>query len=317
MATVSYPARYTDEVGPWLLDNEELSKLDPIFDEIDSILAEREQRLVEEEVADTIRSRSQSHQLRDEEIAFIRKTQVARPVVRRVVASLASGNSVISESIADLRTHPEISKQNVIGLKIKSDCRYAHVELGLAAAAHTPIQLAGSPENDGDIQRAFQKALAWVQDHEAPPYVRAWARARSWLWVLTFPLLGWIAVSVLTASDAVQRAARRSLGESARRLVDGGINESNMPAAIDLLVRDQFNIYKSDAGQSLPTPGFWYTLAGIILLIGFLYSVPRTTIGLGRNHKIAKRWKSWSVTGPALLGGSCLIPIALHWVGVT
>ncbi len=322
MARLSFPTEGQIR-PPLLIDANQLEGLDQLKDKhIDGLRGERERR-ISELVSNLIRERLARGALKEDQVesegARIRES-VARDnrlerEIRSVTIYLPRGKEVQGNRFADAISHPVGEKETPLGFLLYLKVGEVEAQVSLAGSWRKDLHIKVEP-NDAEIaQELFGALRNWASDVEAPRWQQNWLEFRFVFATLLYPwiLMGLVAIPLSNwgeASRTVQKA-------EARKLLANGINPANQQRALELLLAIESDY---DPGVRTPSLGlrYWgyFALGAILLSAGCI--CPRISIGIWNGKQRLRRWRFWvrtvTVTVPALVVTSILLPWALHWL---
>ncbi len=310
--------------GPWILSEAALRSLDEVLDDIAASYTERREKDLESSEEERFRRELRYHREATEHevvelraVAHAAALEHAEPISRRWVFFLPNGVSAEFDSLAAAASAAELTNQVPIGFDAKLAYARSSVSVELSRD-HDVLWTRTWPEDDNLAQSAASRVQSWAEANRPSWWLRLWHQTRLFIWVpVSFVIM--LATFVMAAVTSSRPAESRALEAQAEALVARGISPQNLPQAVDLLLRKDFDL---PGPQHHPPslPGWYYVLVGGLVVLGIVLSFcPRKVVGLGngrRRYASSMKWVTTvGYTVPSIIGGSVILPWILSLLG--
>lgn len=308
MSNFVYSTQITFD-GPWLIDREALLHLGKTIEAISAKFASANKELVDSKLNLILERypREESDKKREELLEEMNQEYAMK---RKVTLSCSSSKYVEDESIEQLLSLPEMLDESPtdIEVEIKTRQRSAQIKLGNRLFGGSKLSISTSPETDELAREAFVELQQWAVANQVPLWQRFWANNYGtivWLWFCALVVIATLFIP--SKSDYIEKEVRPDVIQ----ILKNGISIDEMPGAIELLLRNEFKVPKTEAQQPLP---FWfkiYFFGGLVACL-VLYFRPSLVIGIGRNEQRIKRWRWWAkfvgISLPGLIFTAFILP---------
>jgi len=310
---------------PVLIDASQLEALDRLLDEhTHKLRLEREQRiseLVNTEINERVVQGILKEDRIENETPRIRES-VARlhsleREIRSVTIYLPQGKEVEGNRFADATSHPLGEKETPLGFLLLLKVGEVKARVSVAGPWREGLYIDVEP-NDAEIAQELYGALRnWASDVEPPKWQQIWCVLRSLFgWLLYL----WIAMGLVFIPLSNRGEAGKNVQKAeARKLLANGINPGSQQRALELLLA-----IESDYDPGIPTLSlgrrYWGYFALGAMVLGAACICPQISIGILNGKQRVRRWRLWiktvTVTVPALVVTSILLPWLLYWLGL-
>ena len=302
--------------GPWLIDREALLHLGKSVETI-SVKFDSANR---EFVASTLIQRLErySPDRRDEmREKCLEEVNQQYAMKRKVTLSCSGSKYIEDESIERLLSLPEMLDESPtdIEVEIKTPHRSAQIKLGKRVFGGSKLSISTSPETDELAREAFVDLQQWAATNQVPLWQRFWANNYGtivWLWVCALFVIA--SLIIPSNTDYLEKELRPDVIQ----ILKNGISNDEMPNAIELLLRNEFKVPKTEVQHPLPSWFKIYFFGGLAACL-VLYFRPSLVIGVGRNEQRIKRWRWWAkfvgITLPGFIFASLISPYILELLG--
>ena len=293
MSQVIYSTNLEIE-GPWILDRTALLELDGILKKIHGQLETQIAQKIENELDDYLKLRSTDDdyegykQNRKEYLESFNKLEAY------VRFGVSKNKTIVDKSIENILANPEFSDESPISFEAKFELhgdvfKQLQIELNNGYSNRPSLTITLLPSTDQLIREAYSELKAWAQKYEPSLLLKVWAKARFLSWLIWVEL---VVFTLILYSNFF--SADTQFEDRARVLLEGGLSEDEATKALELILRDKYNIYYDGLSPLNFSLGWWE----LVLLVGFvvclLVSVkPPLIIGVGQEEKRLKRWKGW------------------------
>lgn len=302
----------SDFDGPWLVDRDALSQLSEILDTAQSKLTTLAETLVDRDLAEL--AEEYAEELR-EKIRVERRSTYERLYALESKCKLTfSATEYIEESsLSKVLSLPEAMEKYPTSLDIELQCarRTIRVQLKTSYSKSAVLSVRTSPETDEIARFAFVEIANWATANQAPYWQRLWAKLAQHHWFLYFFLISIATPLISSESDLI----RSQLRASAVEILQDGISSSEVPKALETILRLEFKVpVDSSRGE---TPKWYKLLVFCGLAVSVLLSIrPKLVISTRRNAAALTWWRWWmrfaGITIPGLIFGSVLWPRILE-----
>ena len=152
----------------------------------------------------------------------------------------------------------------------------------------------------------------WAMRHQCAAVVRAWAAAAR-VWPVPIFLL--LTVSLVAAFGSMLQGTR-----VAEAMLQDGISELEVPAAVELLIRHEFGLWPTSPASSSPFAYAWMTIVVVVALLSFVR--PRTVLELNTAGAKALRFRTkwvnfWTWAAPVWIVLALLAIVLKSWLEPT
>lgn len=306
-----FPGRF-DFDGIFLLGRDELKELDDLIDDAKKVIDTHVKQKIKDEaraVADRrgvdVNDNESFEQLQRKvtEDHWELRQEPSRTAVIKCKSGKSFGDSKFDKVMNIAALHSE--------RPVSANVRYAHggaeIEIEVDASSNNiKISVRGEEELERDVVGPF---IDWVHRHQRIEHWRWFSSNVLSIAIFAFGmmLLWLLLLQVRTITE------RPSIESKAAKIVEGGIEEEEIPEAIEHLLRLNAGLYES---QEVLTPQSWYVgliVIWILALLAWLLT-PRTVIGVGTNtqtllrHKLSIKAGVWILLG---IAGFILIRVLL------
>jgi hypothetical protein len=303
--------------GPWMLDRAALCELDEILKKIHDQLAERVEQKVESDLDEYLRLRNPedndyegSKQNKKEYLENIHKLEAY------VGFGVSKNKKIVDKTIENILITPEFSDESPVSFEAKYELhtdgfKQIQVELNSGYSIRPRLSITLFPSTDHLIREAYAELKTWAQKHEPSLLLKMWAKARFVAWFIW----GQLVVFTLIAYASVL-SAELQYENKAKVLLENGLSDEEALEALELVLRDQYNIPYVEPTQIDFSPGWWELALLVGLVICLIVTVrPPLILGVGKDEKKLRHWKGWikfvSVGLPLFLLTSVIVPLVL------
>jgi hypothetical protein len=318
VARISIPTQ-TAILAPLLIDGAQLKALDELIDRyVERLRTEKEAR-----IAEVVEERIREQRIKESDIEkeraswrqIVEKSSSLSRDGRYVTIYLSGGRAVRAQRFNEAINHPVDEKEIPTGFRFYLRIGEITAEVKLSRSWRDELTIGVEPSEPEAAQEVFGALRNWGGDVAAPKWQQYWSKARPLVSLLLFMwlMMGLVVVPLGNWGDRGKNAEKAE----ARKLVASGINDSNQRRALELLLAIDSEY---DPGVGTPPIGaqYWiyFALGAVLLSIGSI--CPRAAIGVWKGRERLKLWRFWvrtvSVSVPAILVTSFLVPWLLHWL---
>jgi hypothetical protein len=305
--------------GPHLLDRDQLLVLGSLLErEWDELEAKRESdinALVETRMEEA-RAQGRTTYTRDQALRHL--PYELSKASREVVLELASGAECRSETIRGAVNELYDSVHSPTSLKATVISGEHSIKVELSSGILGERQVSVEPPKSPTSKNAFVELCNWFEEIRPPFVARLYRFLSPIAWMIVMSLaLTYIWVKATGSEPAISK-------EAAEQILEDGLSQSEVPAALELLLRKSFDIGPPTAAQAAPVDStvvlVAYLIAGSLLLIMITSSiVPDLLIGIGvagqRKLRFSRWWLKYVCIGaPALVCSVLLLPLITNFV---
>jgi hypothetical protein len=312
--------------APLLVDVTQLTALDSLLDSYAGKLKAEKQARIKEALDQTIQGEIAAGKLKEAEIlkerGRLRQLLEEGPDFgrdrRSVALYLSRGRAVQAESFSEAINQPVDEQEIPTGFRCYA--RTGQIEVTVVLGRWTfdnDLSIEVEPSEVELAKELFGAIRNWAGDVLAPKWQRYWVKAR---FFVSVALLLWLFMGLLVPLTSREDVAKSARQAEARKLLASGINEGNERRALELLLAIESNYDPNPASAPVGARYWAYFALGAILLAAGSIS-PKVCIGVWKGRRRLKIWRTWvttvSITVPALIFTSVVLPWVLHWLGLT
>lgn len=314
MSTFIYSTQDTLD-GPWIVDHSSLKQLGAIIESISEKFENANNDLIEASVASELKNYTGDQ--REEQERKLRSSLRTRyGFQKKISTSLTNSKTAEDQSIDNLLTSHELIEESPQDLRIniKSSKRSARITF-----KDNQLSINTTPETDELAREAYVQLQQWAKSNQPPSWQRIWVKNYSGIFLSAISLIFFIFI-LFSGQDT---DINQSLKPAAQKLLKDGITEKQIPQAIELLLRHEFKQPYSDAKPKAKnkTPLFVKIISfGGFAALAILFIRPPLLLGIGRNEKKIRYWRTWikfiGITIPTFLLSSIVLPYLLTTAGI-
>lgn len=325
MARLSFPTERQVQC-PLLIDASQLEALDAIIDRHTTPLNALKERELEEATSRELQRRVTRGFLKEDRLEaekprikeFTRATKFDKDG-RSVRIYLTRGREIQAQRFSEAISQPIGEQETPIGFALFYRTGNVRARVILVDSWRQELSLEVEPNDSEGAQELFGALSNWASDIEAPKWQQKWVENRHAIVLLMFfwVVLGLIFVPVLNW----EFAGRRANQAEARKILAQGINSNNQQRAFDLLLAIESNYNLAEVNGSIVGVRYWsyFGIGALILVMAVI--APHVSIGVWKGKHQLRRWRWWlttvTVSIPALLVGSLIVPWILHLLGLS
>jgi len=308
----------TDDIieGPWLLDTNALKDLDSIIQKHWRSLESRRNQLLDLAVDDEYKKYEKqlsiSHQYVSEQLELFRRSHPVYSVSYLQICLRYKKSRYFCESFESAFRERSLFDSIPNGFAIEFNSVDIKCKIDLSEQNGMSINVV--PEEVMESQELFLDIYQWTIRHRAPYWQRLWGKIADRGYWPYFAIVVVSSLVLLVINTFSANSEILALQEAAQRLIDQGLSTSNMPQAIELLLKMQI-LDRS----TIEFPG-WYTVVvfGSIILGIILHIRPKIVLGIGKGSNYLRSWKIWQVlvgvTIPTLIFYNFVLPPVVNFI---
>lgn len=329
MTTIISPNTIT-QVGPWLLNRDQLLELARIIEETWPVFEEIKEQVILNEVINQLAEyyNIDTYDETNERCIAIMERVRNNPFMRSEKAYkiiLTDGTAISATSMTELLCDRNVKLGDISELSIKGKCANIEMQVSIEYwVGDGRLTITLNPINNMAVQSLFDELSRWC-DRTKPTYLLTlWKKIAGFgiqwsIFVLLWVIIGGILVQSMPSSTDMYH---RELNEHVKILLQNGLSEKEVPDAIATLLAMQSE-YVPDNYEIDKTPFVQmnkkllrflaFTLIGTIVCLILSFSPPAICLGIGKNEKRLSRWKTWikfaTVSLPIFIISSIVSPL--------
>lgn len=313
--------------GPFLLDIDQLMKLDNILDtEFEALLSYREDLFKQEldlQIADY--EKDGLNFKKDELEARIRDRSLFSNDKRQISVEFKSAKIAVGNHFSDIAENPDVRKEMPIAFE--ASFSRAGVSVSLSSRpywADKAITLNIKPYNE-ITQSTWFKLERWISDASAPLWQKFWRKLATFdnivQWIVLIIIIGFMLTFLPSQNANYSRSLgsyQNSIKSAAHQLLKRGIKQEDMIKAIEInLIITSDYLPDNIQVEPIKYPKWPFIIISITFIL-FLISLfpPRLHLGIGLGKASVVRWRRWlrilSFTIPSLVVVDIILPIIVN-----
>jgi len=320
MAILTYPTQTTVR-GPLLIDSDQLTTLDNIFDEqmekLRAVWKEDPAIMVQVRIGDDINRVTDVKT----KARIIKDTQETVASVyggesRSAVIYLPKGRTVSSDRFSDAIAQAHVADQVANGFRYDLQVGITKASVSLSPDSESlNVQVSAEQQTIG--LALFGLLENWISDIRPPRWQRLWAQLTLVFVVLLFV---WCLMGAILLFRPVNAPASVRYQSESQQLLKQGVNQSNQNKATELVLAIVSDYNPNNQVLKRGLKWWGYYLAGI-LVFTTLCIRPGVVIGIWGGKRRLALWRGWMkliwVTIPGLVLTTVLWPQILRLFSIT
>ncbi len=301
--------------GPLLIDHNALDDLHTIIETNFEKISKINDEILEKEVERVFQEYSSYYQGKSPTEIEEKKKEIKERIsysykkYKEITAELEENKYFSDESLKRLISAPELSKENIKGLKVKYGAKKIDVLIELNPSLWSSCLLIRTSPEDNELSREiFVELRDWAYQNQAPLWQRLWKKIKGFHWMIFFLIIWFSALYIQTPQDI----AIKNHKVEAHKLLTNGITNDTLPQAVDLVLKIQSK-YVPELQKEQSSVKWLSVLLIVCLLIAIILSfLPTLVIGIGKGYLKIIYWRRWlkliSITIPGLIFTSFFWP---------
>lgn len=308
MSEIIYPN--TNRVhGPWLLDSEQLQRLDSIINIQWEKLTKYRNKLIQQEIDGELNSFSKEEQER-------RKKGVEEKVkknyrygddkfYKELRIDYRSKRLLIVDSFKEAAMHKEF--ENDLPIKFNYKIRCVDVESEIKLDFFNKIEYSVNTYSINESKELYYELEGWLKKVNPSILIKVWSRIGSWI----LPLL----IGVLAILPSININNNRDiLIEEAHKILNEGITTDEVEKALEIILSLETD-YELKLGKmeniEIDYSKLYYLYA-LILCALILFFPPNSIIGIGKGEQKLNKWRNWINVVTYVIPVLIILPIIIN-----
>jgi hypothetical protein len=271
--------------GPWLLARENIERLDAVLNsEWEKLEANRTKTREAEIDADYAEYlKTFPNETRE---AFVERTQSYRWRTKRssreLFLLLEGSEKINLETFGDAVRSPALANKVITYASLTYESGAVSIELKFNVDG---VTLAVAPSSERASREAFVAIRSWFLENQPPAWARIWVKHLGWTPYVAFA----VDVLLLLAGHASRPSQAGSATSQARALLENGIEPGEEAKALDLILRDQYELH-AYVGPFTNLPMWTWVGFGVMTAIAVILinAPPPGAFGIGKGVETVK-----------------------------
>lgn len=301
MAKISFP--YDKSFyGPWLLDYEQLQKLDHIIDgQLDK--AQSSINLSKDEFdgqpPDNSLLSPNDH----------KKTIQSSAIKKELKVSFRGDKTVAVENFKEIAMSIDFKNETPKNFTYKIELGDVEAEITNDLWSENKIRVRINSLIKKEAQDLLFELERWMKEVNSPIYVRIWRKYGRWVLLLLF--------AILTFFPNSEKVSQNMLYSEAHKMLDKGVGEKDIARGVEILLALETK-YEKQESQGSNKPGWDFKMimftglcVGGLIIVGF---PPDSILGICKNEKKLIRWRRWVKVVTFIIPTMIIIPFLINLI---